>query len=152
MKPDHSNICKITLHKFDLRKWSKIIAFCLRKSREILSSADFRKKLLKIVLRVKWLQMKPHIWRKEKRIPDSALKKKKITYVAIDLPCVSDLPVYVSTQLSSYHFCVSVSLFLSLSIQSPSIHLPPNYLSFFFFLSIHHILFHPRGTSGFVYL
>ena len=52
----------------------------------------------------------PHL-KERKKNTRQCFKKKKITYVAIDLPCVSDLPVYVSTQLSSYHFCVSVSHF-----------------------------------------
>ena len=88
---------------------------------------------------------------KERKKNTRQCLKNKSIYVAIYLPYVYDLPVYVSTQLSSCHFFVSVSLCLFLSSHHLFIYHLTIYL-FFFFLSIHRILFHPSGTSGFVYL
>ena len=142
LKPDYSNIHKTTLHKFDFRKWSEIIAFCLRKSGEILSSAAFSNRIAE---KCSQSDMTPyetsHLKERKKNTWQCLKKKKKIylcIYLSIYLPCIYDLPVCVSTQLSICHFCVSVSLCLFLSSHHLCIyHLIIYLFFFFFFLSVY---------------
>ena len=75
--------------------------------------------------------------KERKKNTRQGLKKKKSISVSIYLPCIYDLPVCVSTQLSICHFCVSVSLCLFLSSHHLCIYHLIIYLFFFFFLSVY---------------